>query len=182
MICSKFPKVVNNYHEVFLGGASVLLKFLLEVKLGRIILLGKIFVSDLNIYLINFYRVVQSNLLKFIRYIKKIIYLYNKLTSIKLKNNFYYKMRYKFNSFNFKGLSVKSAVFFYFLNQTCFRGLYRSNKKGEFNVPFGNYMTMNFNFNNFIEFSTLVKDVNFSCCDYVDSFCRIISVFSAFEN
>jgi DNA adenine methylase len=166
-ICSKFPKVITNYHELFLGGASVLLELLLEVKLGRIILLGKAFVSDLNSFLINFYKVVQDHVLEFLRFSNKIIYLYNKLTDIESKSNLYYKIRCKFN---FERSPIKSAVFFYFLNKSCFRGLYRSNKKGEFNVPFGNYPVINFHYNIFIEFSMLVQDVVFNCSHYSDFF------------
>jgi DNA adenine methylase len=173
-ICSKFPKVLNNYHENFLGSGAVLLQFLLEIKLGTVIILGSIFVSDLNFFLINFYKIIQSKLLLFIRFIKKILYLYNNLTNMKSKSIFYYKMRDCFNNLNYKSHTVKNAVYFYFLNKTCFRGLHRCNKKGAFNVPFGNYPLINFNENNFVEFSMLVRSVFFSCSDYAGTINRVL--------
>lgn len=173
-ICSKMPKVVNNYYEFFLGSAAVLLQFLIEIKWGNIKLIGYIFASDLNFFLINFYKVIQSKLLIFLRFIKKILYLYNSLITIELKSIFYYKIRDKFNNLNSEFSTVKNAVYFYFLNKSCFRGLYRCNKKNEFNVPFGNYFLINLNINDFIEFSMLIKNVFFSCCNYLKAFNKSI--------
>jgi len=128
--------------------------------------MGHIYVSDLNSLLINFYKVVKLKVVKFIYYIKKILYLYNTLSSIKSKSDFYYNMRDKLNACNLEYLSIKNAVLFYFINKSCFRGLYRTNKKGVFNVPFGNYSIINFDSNRVIEFSMLVQNVFFSCCNY----------------
>jgi site-specific DNA-adenine methylase len=92
----------------------VLLSFLLAVNSGDIILLGKIFVSDLNGLLINFYQVIQLKIVKFIRAITRLFYFYNKLPNIKLKGDFYYKIRLQLNLSGCKDLSIKNAVFFFF--------------------------------------------------------------------
>ena len=172
-ICSKLPKILNNYYEPFLGSGTVLLQLLLEIKLGNITMLGNIFASDLNYFVINFYKVIQSKLLIFIRFIKKILFLYNNLITIESKSIFYYKIRNKFNSLSSKCSKVKKAVYFYFLNKSCFRGLYRCNKQGIFNVPFGNYKKINWAENDFVEFSMLIRNVFFSCCDFSQSLCKI---------
>ena len=47
-ILSKIPKEMNNYHEPFVGGGSVLLAVLSMKERGEIKIKGKIFACDLN--------------------------------------------------------------------------------------------------------------------------------------
>ena len=72
----------------------------------------------------------------------------------------YYYYRKEYN--NTEDRLYKSALFL-FLNKTCFRGLYRENSKGEFNVPFGNYKNPTFyDKKNIIEINRLINKYNVS--------------------
>ena len=59
-IIEKIPKEMNNYHEVFVGGGSVLLAFLTLVKENQINV-KEIYAYDLNKYLIEVYQNIQQN-------------------------------------------------------------------------------------------------------------------------
>ena len=58
-ILSQFPKNINNYHELFLGGGSVLLGLLTEINNNNIKLKGTIYAYDSNPILIEFYKIAQ---------------------------------------------------------------------------------------------------------------------------
>ena len=61
-IIGKFPKKMNNYHEIFLGGGSVLLALLTLVDDKKIIIKGNINAYDINKNLICVYKNIQDNL------------------------------------------------------------------------------------------------------------------------
>ena len=67
-----FPKTMNNYHEPFLGGGSVLLALLSHKARGSITVTEKIYASDLNSNLIGLYKNVQSNSDGLIMEVKKL--------------------------------------------------------------------------------------------------------------
>jgi len=103
----------KNYHEAFLGGASLFL--FLRPK-------NKCYLSDLNPELIESYKVVRDNVEKLI----------SELETYKNTKRFYYAIRdEKFRS------RIKKAARFIYLNQTSFNGIYRVNLNGVYNVPFG---------------------------------------------
>ena len=57
----EMPKTINNYHEIFIGGGSVLLAFLAYVNNKDIIITGHIYAYDINESLISVYQNIQSN-------------------------------------------------------------------------------------------------------------------------
>ena len=59
-IMARFPITMNNYHEPFLGGGSVLLALLSYIENGTITVTGKIYASDINMTLIGLYQNIQT--------------------------------------------------------------------------------------------------------------------------
>lgn len=112
----KMPTNYGKYIEPFFGGGA--LYFAEEPKNAVI--------SDVNAELINLYKVIADDVEGLIEALKK--YKYDK--------DFYYKIR----AIDPKELnSIEEAARTIYLNRTGFNGLYRVNKKGQFNVPFGRY-------------------------------------------
>ena len=155
-IIHKFPKKINNYHEPFLGGGSVLFALLSLIENKKIQLDGKIYVYDLNKNLINVYKHIQNDKDELWKYLDNLINNYNNIKShtIEKKDNkrkninpqteeesklskehYYYYVR---NLYNNSVNEIEISALFIFLNKTCFRGVYRESKNG-FNVPYGNY-------------------------------------------
>ncbi len=88
-------------------------------------------VADINSDLINLYKQIAFNCEKFITNAKGFFTSTNSETS-------YYNIRQDFNH-SAGTTDFWKAVFFLYLNRHCYRGLCRYNRKGEFNVPYGNY-------------------------------------------
>lgn len=110
-----FPEKYNNYIEPFLGGGAVY--FFLKPE--------KAILSDLNSDLINAYNSIKNNPEKLLDLLKK--------HQLKHSKDYYYQVR------NSKPrLDLSKAARFIYLNRASFNGIYRVNKNGIFNVPYGN--------------------------------------------
>ena len=96
--------------------------------------------------------------------------LYNLRPTLEMKKAFYLEVRLQYNDNKFTKIE-RSAVFI-FLNKTCFRGMYRVNGKGFFNVPFGNYKKPKIitELIELAELSFFIKDVIFKRLDFMDAF------------
>ena len=88
--------------------------------------------NDLNPHLINFYRQIRRGLSLEIE--------------ARYDKNLFYQQRARFNQLikNAESGTKEAAQLFYYLNRTCFNGLCRFNRRGEFNVPFGQYKAVNY--------------------------------------
>lgn len=176
-IISKFPKEIKNYYEPFLGGGSVLLKFLSEVKSGNINLTGSVYASDINKELIGVYKNIQTDYLELYNQIMVLVNQYNiiknkkgnrspetEVEALESQETYYYWIRQQYNKNKTNTPdSIQVSAYFIFLNKTCFRGVYREGPNG-FNVPFGNYSKPEIlNKENLKEVSNLIKDVKFQC-------------------
>jgi DNA adenine methylase len=145
------PKKFNNYFEPFLGGGSVF--FFIKQKYAP----KRCMISDINKDLINTYVVVRDKpylLIKHLNWFKK-----------NNSKEFYYWVRTNFNNKGFRKIQ-RSAAFIY-LNKTCFNGLYRVNKKNQFNVPYANYKNPGiFDIDTIYSASKLLQDVQIIHQDY----------------
>lgn len=141
------PETINNYYEPFLGGGSVF--FYLKSK-GLIN--GTCYLSDTNEELINAYKVLKSNPIELFELLKK----------QKNTEKEYYKIRSSICTSN-----LERAARFLFLNKTSFNGIYRVNKNGEYNVPFGHRKLKNlYDFEQLEKTSQSLKKCFFSVMDF----------------
>jgi DNA adenine methylase len=132
----------RRYVEPFCGGLAVALG--LQPK--------RALLNDVNSHLINFYRHLQSGLTL------RIVMRYDE--------QLFYRNRARFNELikNGGAQSEEAAELFYYLNRTCFNGLCRFNKSGEFNVPFGTFSTVNYDAD-FSGFPAVLRDWTFANVD-----------------
>jgi len=109
--------------------------------------------NDLNPHNVNFFRWLQRGL----------------EIDVEMENDraVYDAHRARFNALIAAGEAEtrEAAELFYYLNRTCYNGLCRFNRKGQFNVPFGRHRTINYA-RTFPEFPGLMADWTFTTGDF----------------
>lgn len=115
-ILPKLPRQYNNYIEPFLGGGALFFAIQPEHSI----------IADSNPELVNVYKTIASNVNAVIEELEK----------YRNTEEYFYAIR----KLDYLSLSdVEAAARTIFLNRTCFNGLFRVNKSGNFNVPYGHY-------------------------------------------
>ena len=119
------PNRFERYFEPFLGGGAFFfyLSKVYSQKFNAIL-------SDLNEELINSFLVVRNHISELVSLLRIHQDRYDRNPE-----QYYYHVRNK----EIPSDSVERAARTIFLNKTCYNGLYRVNKQGKFNVPFGTY-------------------------------------------
>ena len=142
----KVPENYGKYIEPFFGGGA--LYFALSPE--------KAIIADSNPELINFYKIVA----------KDVDSLIDELDGYVNDKDFFYEMRAKDTN---RLSKVEAAARTLYLNRTAFNGLYRVNKKGQFNVPFGAYKNPTIvNSQQLLLASRLLKEATIVSGDYKD--------------
>ncbi|MDX9855257.1 MAG: DNA adenine methylase [Parcubacteria group bacterium] len=139
------PKTAT-FFEPFVGGGAMFFDLLPK----------KAFLSDLNFELVTTYNVIKRDVKRLIK----------KLKEHQKKNNKKYYLQVRAQNIE-KLSNVNIAARFIYLNRTGFNGLYRVNKSGQFNVPFGrNRNPLICDEDNLIKASKALKNTKILMQDY----------------
>jgi len=118
---SRLPARWGRYYEPFAGGAALF--FALAPRRGVL--------GDANPDLIDVYRALAASSAAVIRGLRR--------HEARHSEKHFYETRSLWNTQRSKWTLSKRAAAFVYLNKTCFKGLWRVNRAGEFNVPMGRY-------------------------------------------
>lgn len=124
------------YIEPFVGGGAMLFYMLQAHKNIR-----RVVINDINSDLIHVYNLVKKNP----QYLIDVITSFNKEYTERDtvgKKQLFYQSRDRYNNDTLN--EDERAALFLFLNHTCYNGLFRVNRQGRFNVPFGRYVSPGF--------------------------------------
>ena len=138
-----FPRQFDTFFEPFIGGGSVLLSAKPQ----------KAVASDLNDWLLDSYKAIRDHW-------RKVANVLDELPNT--KDDFLRIRKIQPSELD----EVERAAHFIYLNKTCFRGLFRVNQKGMFNVPYGAYDRAYYDPINLKAVSSALKHVEFRHADF----------------
>lgn len=122
----------TTYIEPFVGGGAMLFYMLKNYSNIK-----RAIINDINPDLITCYKVVRDSPKELINALEILEAQYLSIKTEAEQREFFLNIRAEYNCKQLRPIDNSSR--FIFLNRTCFNGLYRVNKSGSFNVPFGKY-------------------------------------------
>lgn len=120
------------YIEPFVGGGAMLFHMLQAYPN-----ITSAVINDINPDLTGCYQIVRDSPSELVQALEEIQSEYYAQKTEETRKAFFLEKRERFNTKSL--VPIENTVLFFFLNRTCFNGLYRVNKSGKFNVPFGRY-------------------------------------------
>ena len=145
-ITARMPESYNKYIEPFIGGGALFFRLSADNAV----------IADSNPELINMYRVISKHCDLVIEALQK----------YRNDEEMFYEVRAKDWT---ECDSVEAAARMIYLNRTCFNGLYRLNRKGQFNTPFGRYKNPTIcNAEILIAAAKVLKNAEIVCGDYLE--------------
>ncbi|MBD5155569.1 MAG: Dam family site-specific DNA-(adenine-N6)-methyltransferase [Oscillibacter sp.] len=139
-----FPTEYNCYFEPFLGGGSAFFSMMPQ----------RAMISDINAALINTYHVMKRTPAQ----LRNLLVQHQEQHSI----IHYYAVRAAIPEDR-----IEQAARFLYLNRTCFNGMYRVNRLGEFNVPIGTKLRFTDDIQFFEEYSAALQNAHIRKQDFV---------------
>jgi DNA adenine methylase len=142
-LAGMFPRKYGQYFEPFLGGGSVLF----AARPTRAVC------GDLNDWLLDCYTAIRDNW-------QRVAAILDTLPNT--KEDYLRIRQIRPNSLDL----FSRAAHFIYLNKTCFRGLFRVNRQGQFNVPYGEYDRRYYDPKDFPKVAEAIKNIEFRAGDF----------------
>jgi DNA adenine methylase len=120
-LLERMPAKFGKYYEPFAGGAALFFRVAPE----RAVL------ADSNVDLIGLYKTIAADVAAVVKRLE-----YHRDHH---SESHYYDVRSRWNDRDASWATADRAATFIYLNKTCFNGLWRVNRSGDFNVPIGRY-------------------------------------------
>lgn len=147
-LMTRIPAAFGRYHEPFVGSGAL---FFALHRAGRV---RHASLSDLNKELVDTYIAIRERVGDIIELLSRYPH----------DEEFYYTLRSK-DPWTMD--LVQRAARMIYLNKTGYNGLYRVNKQGKFNVPFGRYKSPKYcDEENLRAVSAALQDVNVACAEF----------------
>ena len=158
---------IKKYFELFLGSGAVFFDIVQKYKIEQF------FLCDINQDLILTYQIIKTKPQELIKVLEQLESQYYQADN-ETRKILFYQLRKQYNTkilnfnyHNYEEEGIVRAALMIFLNKTCFNGLYRTNKKGEFNVPSGRYKKPKIcHKDNLLAISQLLQSVKIQSASY----------------